>query len=68
MYENQINNLIDNLNLNECLAVLAICAPDVLKTVYDDLTNNPDKFAAVLRARAIVNDVRIAQKEQDLGK
>lgn len=68
MYENQINNLIDHLNLNECLAVLAICSPDVFETVYDDLANEPDEFAAVLRARAIVNDVRIAQKEQDSGK
>ena len=57
--EEKIKNLIDSLTLKECLTVLAVCAPDVLENVGDDLMNDKDENAALIRARQIVHAERI---------
>ena len=56
--EGKIQNLIDTLTLKECLAVLAVCAPDVLEAVGDDLMNDKDERAALIRARQIIHAER----------
>lgn len=61
MDDNQITRLIDALTLPESIAVLAICAPDLPHSVFDDLMNDPDRESAAVRARNLVRDIRRMQ-------
>lgn len=66
MIDAQITRLIDALTLSECIAVLAICAPDLPHSVFDDLMNDPDQESAAVRARQLVRDVRRMQDAEML--
>lgn len=61
MIDSQITRMIDALSLTECLAVLAICAPDLPQSVIDDLANDPNPASAAVRARQLVHDIRRMQ-------
>lgn len=65
MMNDQIERMIDALTFRECIAVLAVCAPGVLESVYDDLAKISDPDAAAERARDIVRDVRLKQGDAD---
>ena len=66
MIDAQITRMSDALSLTECLAVLAICAPDLPQSVFDDLTNDPDPESAAVRARQLVHDIRRMQNAEML--
>ena len=61
MFDAQISRMIDALTLTECIAILAICAPDLPQSVIDDLANDPDPESAAVRARQLVHDIRRMQ-------
>ena len=66
MIDVQITRMIDALTLTECIAILAICAPDLPQSVLDDLANDPDPESAAIRARQLVHDIRRMQSAEML--
>ena len=66
MIDAQITRMIDALTLTECIAILAICAPDLPQSVIDDLANDPDPESAAIRARQLVHDIRRMQNAEML--
>ena len=66
MIDAQITRMIDALTLTECIAILAICSPDLPQSVIDDLANDPDPESAAIRARQLVHDIRRMQNAEML--
>lgn len=65
MYDQMVSALVDTYCLRDCVAILALFAPDLLAGLADDVRSRPDDPATLEKARRAVHEARAREKRMN---